>query len=114
MNTMFQSILLGWKTKGIETHGVEDVKTLHSFISGNNIRGDVAQRMSYVQASSGWVRKHIENIILRLGSIVRYLVNLLFNPCFAPLLFNALDLLFAVFGHFCGQLGRKNRRILGI
>ena len=99
VDAVLQRILLGRQTESIEAHGVQDVEALHAFEARHNIRGDVAQRVTYMQASPGWVGKHVEHIVFRFGSIVADFINLFFDPGFAPFLFNSLDLVFRVFGH---------------
>jgi hypothetical protein len=63
--------------------------------------------MSDMQTCSGWVWKHVENVILGLIGIVLNFVDTAFLPDTSPLFFNTLYLFFAVIGHFKVIKGAK-------
>jgi hypothetical protein len=46
-------ILLGRESKGIITHGVKDIEAFQSFKSGDDVRGYIAKRMSYMKPCPG-------------------------------------------------------------
>jgi len=41
---------------------MQDVKALLLLVTTIDIRGDVAQRVTYVQTRTRWVREHVQNI----------------------------------------------------
>jgi len=55
-------ILLSRQSKGIIAHRVQDVKALLLLVTTINVRGDVAQRVTYVQTRTRWIREHVQNI----------------------------------------------------
>ena len=57
-------ILLRRKTEGVKSHRMQDVVAFHPLFTGNDIRCRIAFRMADMQALSGRIREHIENIIL--------------------------------------------------
>ena len=50
MHAMLQCILFSRKAKRIEAHGVENIKSFYPLITGNDVRSDVSQWVSHVQA----------------------------------------------------------------
>jgi len=78
---------------------VEDVKAFEALEASVDIGGDVPQWVPYVEAGSGRVWEHVEDIAFRFGGVVGDLVGMVFLPFFAPLAFDAFDLVFAVLGH---------------
>ncbi len=59
-------VLLGGESEGVVAHRVKDIEALQPLVAGIYVAGDVAQRMADVQACSGRIREHIQNIELRL------------------------------------------------
>ena len=55
-------ILFCRQSKGIIPHRMQDIKALLLLVTTVDIRGDVAQRVSYVQTRTRWVREHVQNI----------------------------------------------------
>ena len=62
MLTRLDGILLSRQSKGIIAHRVQDVKALLLLVTTIDIRGDVAQRVTYVQTRTRWIREHVQNI----------------------------------------------------
>jgi len=52
-------VLLGRQTESVIAHGVQDVLALHAVVTAHHIGGQIAQRMTYVQALAGRVWEHV-------------------------------------------------------
>ena len=52
-------VLLGRQTESVIAHGVQDVLSLHAVVTAHHIGGQIAQRMTYVQALAGRVWEHV-------------------------------------------------------
>ena len=59
-------VLLGRQTKRVPAHRVQDVETAHPFVPRDDVGGGVALGMPDMQASAARIRKHIEDVELRL------------------------------------------------
>ena len=57
-------ILLGRKTEGIVTHGVQHVETLQALVTRKDVAGYISKRMANMQARAAGVREHVKHIIL--------------------------------------------------
>ena len=88
MLACLDGILLGGKSKGVITHGMEDIETLQSFVTGENVTGDIAQRMPDMKPRTGRIRKHVENIELWLGRIRLGPESTFLRPIGLPFAFN--------------------------
>ena len=97
MLTRLNGILLGRKPKAVEAHRVQHIKAFESFITRNNVRSNVAQRVSYVQTCSRRVRKHVEDVILGFTVVNFSLVGLVFFPKLLPFFFNFAVIVFHFF-----------------
>ncbi len=60
MLSCLNGILLGRQSEWIIPHRVKHIVTTVAFIPGNNVRSDVAERMTYMQSGSWRIRKHIQ------------------------------------------------------
>jgi len=65
-----ECVLFSRQPKTVETHWVEHIVTFESLESAVDVRGDVTQRMAYVQTGATWIREHVEHVVLWLGRIV--------------------------------------------
>ena len=86
VSARLDGILLGGQTVSVVTHRMQHIKAFQPFISCINIRGNVAQRMSHVQASSRRIRKHIQDIEFRLTVVNINLIDFVVAPVLLPLL----------------------------
>ena len=59
MGAGLHCVLLGGQTEGVEAECVQHIAACHPEIPGVNIGGDVAQRMTDVQALARRVGKHV-------------------------------------------------------
>ena len=86
-----QGILFCRQTECIESHRVHDVVSLHPLHAGNHVSCRIAFRMPYMQALPGRIRKHIQNIILRLREVIGIRSEgLMIFPVLLPFLLNLL------------------------
>ncbi len=90
MGSCLNRILLRGKPERIPSHGVQHIKAPHAFVSGDNIRGDVALRMPDVQSRSGGIREHVQHVKLGLGVIQFSPKDLVILPILLPLGFDSL------------------------
>ena len=71
VRTRLYGVLLGGQAEGVEAQGVQHVVPGHALVTGEDIGGDVAQRVTDVQARTGGVREHVHDELLRLGGQFR-------------------------------------------
>ena len=64
-------VLLGGQAEGVEAQGVQDVVAGHALVAGEDVGGDVAQRVADVQARTRGVREHVHDELLGLGGQLR-------------------------------------------
>ena len=104
-----QSILFSRQAEGIKAHRVHDVEALHALHAGDDICCRISFRMADMQALPGRIRKHVQNVVLRLVKVIRIRPEgLVFLPVLLPLLFN-----FAVIiSHFLSSPERKTSLLL--
>ena len=81
-------ILLCRQTKGVVAHGVQHIETFQSLVPGEDVAGDIAQRMPYVQARAAGVREHVQHIILGFIRLVGSAVGLVLGPPLLPFFLN--------------------------
>src|ERR1700677_258119 len=55
-------ILLGGKSEGVPTHGMEDIEAAGAAVAGENVRRGITFGMADVQARAGRVREHVKNL----------------------------------------------------
>ena len=89
-------VLFGRQTKGIVTHRMKYVKAFQPFVPRINITGNIAQRMSHVQACPGWIGEHIQNVEFWFGSMDVYFVRFVLCPVCLPFPFNGCEIIFHV------------------
>ena len=91
MVARLQRILFRRKSERIESHRVKDVVSLHALHPCNNVAGGVTLRMTDVQTLSARIRKHVQNVVLRLRLVFRVgAESAVFLPELLPFLFNTL------------------------
>ena len=77
------------KTKGIISHWMQHIVTLHSLHTRHDIGCGIAFRMSGMKAYSGWIGKHIQCIELRFREIPHICLEcFVFFPIFLPFFLN--------------------------
>ncbi|RPK43838.1 hypothetical protein EES40_16160 [Streptomyces sp. ADI93-02] len=111
-------VLLGGQAEGVEAQGVQDVVPGHPLVAGVDVGGDVAQRVTDMQAGPRGVREHVHDELLRLGGQLRVAcqvtgrIRCLVRPLGVP---EVLPACLDVGGHRCriavrrGHLGRGVR-----
>ncbi len=62
-------VLLRREAEGVITHRMQDVEALQALVTGEDIAGNVAQRMSYMQARSRRIREHVQDIVFGLPAV---------------------------------------------
>jgi hypothetical protein len=73
---------------------VQDVEAFQALVAAVDVAGDVAQRMTHVQARSRRIREHIEHIILGTGRVGFSPEGMVRSPVGLPLLFNLYKVVF--------------------
>ena len=81
MHAGLDCVLLGWQTKRVEPHWVKDVESLVSFESADDIGGGVSLGMSDVESGAGGVGKHVDAVVLGLGSVEALLTGVWRREC---------------------------------
>jgi hypothetical protein len=90
-------VLLGGQAEGVVSHRVQDVEAFLAFVARVDVRGDIAQRMAYVQAGARRVGEHVEHVEFGPRRVGLDLVGFIFLPAALPL---GLDLLEIVLHRF--------------
>ena len=62
-------VLLGGETKGVPTHGVQDVESVHALVASNDVGGGVAFGVSDMETRATGIREHIEDEVFGLGGV---------------------------------------------
>ena len=88
MLTCLDGILLSRQSIGIITHRVQHVETLLALISGIDITGDIAKRMTHMQTCSRWIREHVQYVEFLLLLVLHYAIGTIFHPSLLPFLFD--------------------------
>ncbi len=104
--TRLYGILLGRKTEGVESHGVENGIATHSMIACHDVAGYIAQWMTYMQSSTRRIGKHVQHIIGRAFWVVGCMMDAFFFPKGLPSLFFLSKMILT---HGCINCWRKNR-----
>jgi hypothetical protein len=68
MSSCLDRIVLRWESESIPSHRMKDIISFRVVISGDDIGRSIPLRMSDMEASSGWIWEHIEDIFLRFRS----------------------------------------------
>ena len=103
MDVVFDRVLLGRQPKTVESHRVQNVKSLHSFVAAVDVAGDIPFGMADMQPGTAWIGKHIEDIALRFVIIeagiarAQRLIGLLLLPVGSPFGFDGLEVVLAFF-----------------
>ncbi len=87
-------VLLGWQAKRVIAHRVQHVKAFQAFVPRENISGDVAQRVPYVQARARRIREHVQHIIFGLIAFIIDFINMMVVPKLFPLFLNITGIVF--------------------
>ena len=87
-------ILFCRQAVSIVSHGVQDIETLQAFVTGIDVRSDVSQWMSHVQACAAGVGEHVQYIIFLFCFVFRHLVGFVLHPPFLPFFFNLSEIVF--------------------
>ncbi len=96
MDVIFNGIILCWKSKCIPANWIQNIITLHTALSSNNIQRGIRARMPNMQALTRRIRKLNQCIILRLPAVILCVKNARFFPSILPLLFNCFMVVFHV------------------
>ena len=60
MNSRHDGVLFRWQTKTVVTKRVQNVVTGHALVTREHVGSDVAKWVTYVQAGTRRIRKHVE------------------------------------------------------
>ncbi len=94
--TGLNSILLRRQAIGVETHGVQHVEAALAFVPAVDIRGDIAQRMAYVQTGTRRIREHVQHIVVRFVRLITYSIGIGIVPRLLPFLLNVAKVVFHI------------------
>ena len=97
-NTMLNGSIFSRHTKGIISHRMDDVESLHLLESGNHIANRIVSYMPHVKIP-GWIWEHFQDIIFLLVRILFCGKGLIFQPLLLPLFFNFLRYVFVYHVH---------------
>lgn len=103
-------VLLGWEAVCVVAHWVEDVEAAEAFVSGEDIGGDVSERVADVEAGAGGVWEHVEDVELWSVRVDVDFVGLVVDPVLLPTLFDLFEVVFlrhVDIGYSCFGIGRK-------
>ena len=84
VSARLNGILLRGKTVGIVTHRVQHIKAFQAFVTGVDVRGDIAQRVTHMQSCTGRIGEHVQNIEFRLIMVNINLIHFLVAPVLLP------------------------------
>ncbi|EMR00748.1 hypothetical protein ADICEAN_04134 [Cesiribacter andamanensis AMV16] len=106
-------VLLGRQAKGIKAHGMQHIVALHALEARNDIGGNVAKGVAYVQAGARGVGKHVKRVELGLVMPDLGLVKVLLLPALLPLAFNLQEVILCHWWCFQGlQMYAKSGKIV--
>ena len=88
MHMVFDGIIFSGQAESVPTDRVEDIISLHSALSCDNIESRVRAWMAHVQSLTGGIRKFHQRVVLRLCEIVGGVIDAGFFPAVLPFLFN--------------------------
>ena len=80
-------VLLGGEAVGVVAHGVQDVEAVEAFEAGVDVGGDVAEGVPDVEACSGGVGEHVEDVVFGLVEVDVDFVGFVVDPVFLPAAF---------------------------
>src|SRR3989338_5777283 len=84
---VFYGRVLRRLAKGVKTHRMQDIVTLHPFIAAVGIADSVIAHMAHMDFSRR-IRKHLQEIIFLTLGIRTDVKNFMLPPIFLPLFFN--------------------------
>ena len=94
--TGLNSILLRRQAIGVEAHGVQHVEAALAFVAAVDIRGNIAQRMAYVQTGTRRIREHVQHIVVRFVRLITYSIGIGIVPRLLPFLLNVAKVVFHI------------------
>ena len=116
MLSCLDGILLSRQTVGVVAHRVQHVEALLTLEAGIDIAGNVAKRVTHMQACSRGVREHVQHVELLLLGVLHYAISLVLDPSLLPFLFNLSEIvihcifvLIVSVHYICGCKGSANR-----
>jgi len=56
-------VLFCTESKCVESHRVEYIESFEHLFASETVRSYVSLRMSYVKSCSGWIGKHVQNVV---------------------------------------------------
>ena len=87
MNFMLDGGVFRGQAESVPAHWMQNVETLHAFITGNNIADGVITDMADMNFT-GRIRKHLQQIVFFLLRIFSNFEGIFIFPFFLPFLFN--------------------------
>ena len=110
MLTRLDGILLGRKSVGVVAHRMEHIESTQTFVAGEYVGCNIAERMAHMQPGSGGIREHIEHIEFRLGAVCFRAVGFILFPSLLPALFYLFMTVFHLFLSGFIRIYRENYR----
>ncbi len=99
MSARVDSVLFCRQAKRIPAHRMQDIKALHSLVSGDYIAGGITLGMPDVQAGRTGIGKHIKHVILGPGFVtINGSEYFMFFPEPLPFLFDLGELILSLPG----------------
>jgi len=96
---VFDGGVLGRLAEGVESHGMQDAETLQDLVTGHNVADGIIAHMPHVDTPRR-IRKHLQDVILRLGLIRDGPVELFLGPNLLPLVFQIFEIVVHVLYRF--------------
>ena len=93
-DAVLDGVLLSRQPKGIIAHGMQNIEALQALEPAVDVAGDVAERMTDVQACSAGIGKHIKHIAFGTPRIVGHPIGPLDIPSFLPFPLDIPELIF--------------------
>ena len=87
-------ILLRGQAEAVIALGVQDIEPALALVPRDDVRGDVAERVSDMEAGSTRVREHVEDVVLGLVGHFLGPIGALFRPLCPPLGLDGLEVVF--------------------
>ena len=84
MLTRLYGVLLGRQTVGVVAHGVQYVIAAQTLVAGVDVARYITQRMTHMKAGARRVGKHVQNIVMRLVTVVVDMVHTMLAPPVLP------------------------------
>ena len=103
MLSRLDGILLGRQPEGVVTHRMQHVEAALALVTGEDVRGDVSQRMADVQAGARRIGKHVEHVVFRSRSVDLDAVGSALLPALLPFRFQFFEVVFHGVNEFSGN-----------